>query len=88
MTCHHPRESGSSTLVQGGPWPYGDTAVWVLTKGGVEIPERLKGNWANSWHSRWLVEQFFLVRYAEHFGFILQLLHVQKKIVSEKTQSL
>lgn len=58
MTCHHPRESGSSTLVQGGPWPYGDTPVWVLTKGGVEIPERLKGNWANSWHSRWLVEQF------------------------------
>ena len=28
--------------MEGGPWPYGDTP-WVLTKGGVEIPELLKG---------------------------------------------
>ncbi len=46
---HHPRvwqlDGDFCSLVQGGPWPYGDTPVWVLTKGGVEIPERLKGNW-------------------------------------------
>jgi len=29
--------------LQGGPWPYGDTPVWVLTAAGVEVPERLKG---------------------------------------------
>lgn len=29
--------------MEGGPWPYGDTAVWVLTAAGVEVPERLKG---------------------------------------------
>lgn len=29
--------------MEGGPWPYGDTPVWVLTAAGVEVPERLKG---------------------------------------------
>ena len=76
------------TWFKGGPWPYGDTPVWVLTKGGVEIPERLKGNWANSWHSRCWLNSFFLVRYAEHFGFILQLLHVQKNICIRKSSKM
>ncbi|CAJ1395025.1 unnamed protein product [Effrenium voratum] len=29
--------------MEGVPWPYGDTPVWVLTRSGVEVPERLKG---------------------------------------------
>eukprot|EP00438_Fugacium_kawagutii_P013254 Skav234494 [mRNA] locus=scaffold3731:165464:166328:+ [translate_table: standard] len=29
--------------MEGEPWPYGDTPVWVLTSRGVEVPERLKG---------------------------------------------